>query len=161
MLPHDLGTAPNPAGPLGAPPAEVAWLEPYPDSLLELVVDPEPGPEARYDRRESIELAFVAAAPAAEAARRPAAPRRAGLVRDRDGVALRRFGAGRQQRAAAGARDAVAAPARARPSVPTGPFRLLTAHANGQPAFGLHGSGAAVARRSGPRRCTYSAWKAD
>jgi RNA polymerase sigma-70 factor, ECF subfamily len=61
MLPHDLGTAPNPTGPPGAPPADVAWLQPYPDSLLELAIDPEPGPEARYDRRESIELAFVAA----------------------------------------------------------------------------------------------------
>jgi len=61
MLPNDLGTAPNPAGPPGAPPADVAWLQPYPDSLLELAIDPEPGPEARYDRRESIELAFVAA----------------------------------------------------------------------------------------------------
>jgi RNA polymerase sigma-70 factor, ECF subfamily len=49
MLPHDLGTAPNPAGPPGAPPADIAWLQPYPDSLLELAVDPEPGPEARYD----------------------------------------------------------------------------------------------------------------
>jgi RNA polymerase sigma-70 factor (ECF subfamily) len=61
VLPHDLGSAPNSAGPPGTPPEEVAWLEPYPDSLLELAVDPEPGPEARYDRRESIELAFVAA----------------------------------------------------------------------------------------------------
>ena len=59
VLPNDLGTAPNPAGPPGPPPDEVAWLEPYPDSLLELAVDPEPGPEARYDRREGIELAFV------------------------------------------------------------------------------------------------------
>jgi RNA polymerase sigma-70 factor (ECF subfamily) len=61
LLPNDLGSDPNPSGPPGAPPAEVEWLEPYPDSLLELVADPEPGPEARYDRRESVELAFVAA----------------------------------------------------------------------------------------------------
>jgi RNA polymerase sigma-70 factor (ECF subfamily) len=60
-LPDDLGAEPNPAGPPGAPPAEVAWLEPYPNSLLELAVDSEPGPEARYDRRESVELAFLAA----------------------------------------------------------------------------------------------------
>jgi RNA polymerase sigma-70 factor (ECF subfamily) len=33
------------------------WLEPYPDSLIEAV---EPGPEARYDARESIALSFVA-----------------------------------------------------------------------------------------------------
>ena len=61
VLPNDLGPASNPIAPPGAPAAEVAWLEPYPDSLLELAVDPEPGPEARYDRRESVELAFVAA----------------------------------------------------------------------------------------------------
>jgi RNA polymerase sigma-70 factor (TIGR02960 family) len=33
------------------------WLEPYPDVLLE---DAAPGPEARYDTRESIALSFVA-----------------------------------------------------------------------------------------------------
>jgi RNA polymerase sigma-70 factor (ECF subfamily) len=32
------------------------WLEPYPDSLDDMV----PGPEARYDARESIALSFVA-----------------------------------------------------------------------------------------------------
>jgi RNA polymerase sigma-70 factor, ECF subfamily len=35
---------------------EVTWLEPYPDSLLE---DAAAGPEARYELRESIALAFV------------------------------------------------------------------------------------------------------
>ncbi len=33
------------------------WLEPYPDALLE---DAVPGPEARYDARESIALSFIA-----------------------------------------------------------------------------------------------------
>jgi RNA polymerase sigma factor (sigma-70 family) len=33
------------------------WLEPYPDDLLDGVA---PGPEARYDSRESIALSFVA-----------------------------------------------------------------------------------------------------
>jgi RNA polymerase sigma-70 factor (ECF subfamily) len=33
------------------------WLEPYPDALID---DVEPGPEARYDTRESIALSFVA-----------------------------------------------------------------------------------------------------
>jgi RNA polymerase sigma-70 factor (ECF subfamily) len=46
---------------IGAPTQEVAWLEPYPDCLLEAVADAEPGPEALYDRREATELAFVAA----------------------------------------------------------------------------------------------------
>jgi RNA polymerase sigma-70 factor (TIGR02960 family) len=39
--------------------AEVPWLDPYPDSLLEGVVDGAPGPEARYEAKEAIALAFV------------------------------------------------------------------------------------------------------
>lgn len=41
--------------------AEPVWLEPYPDVLLEGLADTTPGPEARYDIRESVGLAFVAA----------------------------------------------------------------------------------------------------
>lgn len=41
--------------------AEPTWLEPYPDTLLEGVADAAPGPEARYETRETIELAFIAA----------------------------------------------------------------------------------------------------
>lgn len=37
---------------------EVMWLEPYPDVLL---ADPETGPEARYEAREAISLAFITA----------------------------------------------------------------------------------------------------
>lgn len=40
---------------------EVLWLEPYPDVLLDGLPDPAPGPEARYDAREAISLAFVTA----------------------------------------------------------------------------------------------------
>jgi RNA polymerase sigma-70 factor, ECF subfamily len=40
---------------------EPIWLEPYPDVLLEGMADAAPGPEARYETRESIGLAFVAA----------------------------------------------------------------------------------------------------
>src|SRR5229473_955784 len=40
---------------------EVAWLEPYPDVLLEGLADLAPGPEARYEAREAISLAFVTA----------------------------------------------------------------------------------------------------
>jgi RNA polymerase sigma-70 factor (TIGR02960 family) len=40
---------------------EVPWLQPYPDSLLEGVVDAPLGPEARYEQSESISLAFVTA----------------------------------------------------------------------------------------------------
>jgi RNA polymerase sigma-70 factor (TIGR02960 family) len=39
---------------------EPIWLEPYPDVLLEGIPDLAPGPEARYETRESIGLAFVA-----------------------------------------------------------------------------------------------------
>jgi len=44
-----------------APVHEIAWLEPYPDRLLDGVADTAPGPEALYDQREASELAFVAA----------------------------------------------------------------------------------------------------
>jgi RNA polymerase sigma-70 factor (TIGR02960 family) len=60
---RDESRRPRPAGPPGAPPAGPAqagdpwWLEPYPDVLLG---DAAPGPEARYDARESIALSFVA-----------------------------------------------------------------------------------------------------
>ncbi|HEY3261664.1 MAG TPA: sigma-70 family RNA polymerase sigma factor [Pseudonocardiaceae bacterium] len=37
------------------------WLQPYPDALLDGLPDPAPGPEARYERREAISLAFVTA----------------------------------------------------------------------------------------------------
>jgi RNA polymerase sigma-70 factor (ECF subfamily) len=39
----------------------VLWLEPYPDDLLADVADSAPGPEARYESREAISLAFIAA----------------------------------------------------------------------------------------------------
>lgn len=40
---------------------EVVWLQPYPDALLEGVVDMPPGPEARYEQTEAVSLAFVTA----------------------------------------------------------------------------------------------------
>jgi RNA polymerase sigma-70 factor (ECF subfamily) len=41
--------------------AEPTWLEPYPDALLEGITDASPGPDARYETRETVELAFIAA----------------------------------------------------------------------------------------------------
>jgi RNA polymerase sigma-70 factor (TIGR02960 family) len=40
--------------------AEPLRLQPYPDTLLDGLPDTEPGPEARYERREAVALAFVA-----------------------------------------------------------------------------------------------------
>jgi RNA polymerase sigma-70 factor (TIGR02960 family) len=37
------------------------WLEPYPDALLEGIAETSPGPEARYEMKEAVTLAFVAA----------------------------------------------------------------------------------------------------
>jgi len=39
---------------------EITWLQPYPDDLLEGIPDAAPGPEARYQAAEAVELAFVA-----------------------------------------------------------------------------------------------------
>lgn len=39
----------------------MTWLQPYPDAWLEQAADSAPGPAARYQARESVELAFIAA----------------------------------------------------------------------------------------------------
>jgi RNA polymerase sigma-70 factor, ECF subfamily len=60
LLPPMLGAPSRRFEPGSAVPAETPWLEPFPDAWLE-VADSEPGPEARYETKEAIELAFVAA----------------------------------------------------------------------------------------------------
>jgi len=40
---------------------EVLWLQPYPDLLLDNLQDHDAGPEARYETREAISLAFLTA----------------------------------------------------------------------------------------------------
>jgi RNA polymerase sigma-70 factor (TIGR02960 family) len=57
------GPLPEPAAPLPEPTrsGEPLWLEPYPDALLADLPDAAPGPEARYETRESVSLAFVTA----------------------------------------------------------------------------------------------------
>jgi RNA polymerase sigma factor (sigma-70 family) len=40
---------------------QVLWLEPYPDLLLDQLMDTAPGPEARFEAREAVSLAFVTA----------------------------------------------------------------------------------------------------
>jgi len=39
--------------------SEPIWLEPYPDVLLDGIPDQAPGPEARYEAKESVGLAFI------------------------------------------------------------------------------------------------------
>ena len=59
VLPIDHGPPADPHDQLAAPLVESTWIEPYPDELLE-----DGGlasPEARYEQRESVELAFTAA----------------------------------------------------------------------------------------------------
>ena len=51
---------------------EPVWLEPYPDVQLEGLADAIPGPDARYEARESIELAFIVALQALPARQRVA-----------------------------------------------------------------------------------------
>ena len=58
VLPIDYGPATDPLQGPGQPITETVWIEPYPDSDLE---DGLAGPEASYEQRESVELAFIAA----------------------------------------------------------------------------------------------------
>jgi RNA polymerase sigma-70 factor (ECF subfamily) len=54
-------SAPASDMPSAKPAFEVAWLEPYPDTALEDIADSAPGPDARYELREAVQLAFMAA----------------------------------------------------------------------------------------------------
>ena len=47
--------------PTRTPNGEVPWLEPYPDAALDGIADTAPGPDARYEMREAVQLAFIAA----------------------------------------------------------------------------------------------------
>jgi RNA polymerase sigma-70 factor, ECF subfamily len=60
VLPVDYGPAADPHGGPGEPVVESVWVEPYPDETLGLE-DGLAAPEARYEQRESVELAFIAA----------------------------------------------------------------------------------------------------
>jgi RNA polymerase sigma-70 factor, ECF subfamily len=60
VLPIDYAPAADPHDGLGEPLVESVWVEPYPDERLRLG-DGLAGPEARYEQRESVELAFIAA----------------------------------------------------------------------------------------------------
>ncbi|MGB8646114.1 MAG: sigma-70 family RNA polymerase sigma factor [Anaerolineae bacterium] len=58
VLPQARQPASDPHGPPGPPVMEPIWLEPIPDDLL---ADVEAGPDKRYEARETISLAFLAA----------------------------------------------------------------------------------------------------
>jgi RNA polymerase sigma-70 factor, ECF subfamily len=58
VLPIDYGAPADPHDELAEPLVESVWIEPYSDTA---VADGFAGPDARYEQRESVELAFVAA----------------------------------------------------------------------------------------------------
>jgi RNA polymerase sigma-70 factor (ECF subfamily) len=60
VLPIDYSPATDPHDAPAEPLVESIWIEPYPDERLGLE-DGLAGPEARYEQRESVELAFIAA----------------------------------------------------------------------------------------------------
>jgi RNA polymerase sigma-70 factor (ECF subfamily) len=60
VLPVDFGPSADPHDAIKAPIAESVWVEPYPDQMFDLG-ERLLGPEARYEQREGVELAFVAA----------------------------------------------------------------------------------------------------
>jgi RNA polymerase sigma-70 factor (ECF subfamily) len=60
VLPVDYGPPTDPQVDAGEPLVESVWLEPYPDETLGLE-DGYAAPEARYEQREAVELAFIAA----------------------------------------------------------------------------------------------------
>jgi RNA polymerase sigma-70 factor (ECF subfamily) len=60
VLPIDYGPATDPHDRPGEPVVESVWIEPYPDETLGLE-DGYAAPDASYEQREAVELAFVAA----------------------------------------------------------------------------------------------------
>lgn len=60
VLPIDYGPATDPHVAPGEPVVESVWVEPYPDEMVGLE-DGFAAPEAQYEQREGVELAFVAA----------------------------------------------------------------------------------------------------
>jgi RNA polymerase sigma-70 factor, ECF subfamily len=60
ILPVDYGPPADPHEGPGEPLVESVWVDPYPDETLG-IEDGFAAPEARYEQRESIELAFIAA----------------------------------------------------------------------------------------------------
>jgi RNA polymerase sigma-70 factor, ECF subfamily len=60
VLPIDYGPPTDPHDGVGEPLVESVWIEPYPDETLG-IEDGYASPDARYEQREAVELAFIAA----------------------------------------------------------------------------------------------------
>jgi RNA polymerase sigma-70 factor, ECF subfamily len=60
VMPPDVAPAADPTV-LPSPPADLPWVQPYPDRLLDQVTAPEEEPAEIVVTRETIELAFIAA----------------------------------------------------------------------------------------------------
>src|SRR3954452_22056275 len=60
ILPIDYGPPTDPPDAVGEPLVESVWIEPFPDETLG-IEDGFASPDARYEQRESVELAFIAA----------------------------------------------------------------------------------------------------
>jgi RNA polymerase sigma-70 factor, ECF subfamily len=60
VLPVDYGPPADPHGGPGEPLVESVWVEPYPDERM-AIEDGLAGPEATYEQREALELAFICA----------------------------------------------------------------------------------------------------
>ena len=150
VLPLDYGPSRDPHDGLGLPLVESVWLEPYPDEQLGLE-DGFAAPEARYERRESVELAFIAALQHLPANQRAVLILREVLgfsAREVADVARddRRVG---QQRAPARAQDGRRAAARARASRRRCARSATSSCARSRRT--LHGRAAARRRRRGRR----------
>jgi RNA polymerase sigma-70 factor, ECF subfamily len=56
----DQRSPPSEQMPTGDPATDIPWLTPYPDALFAGIADEGPNPAARYETRESVQLAFLA-----------------------------------------------------------------------------------------------------
>jgi len=103
--------------PEGEPPTEISWLDPYPDAWLEGLADATPGPEARYELHETVQLAFIAAIQ-----QLPARQRAVLLLRDMLGWSATET-AGLLDTSVAAANSALQRPCHAGAAVPRRPAR--------------------------------------
>ena len=138
VLPIDYGPPADPHRPLGEPLVESTWIEPYPDERLGLD-DGLAGPEARYEQRESVELAFIAALQ-----HLPARQRAVLILRDVLGFSAREVGRG--ARDDAGRRSTARCSAPTRPSISASPSSASRRHSARSATRGCERSSTATSR---------------